>query len=785
VATREDIVLNVKGNFTEATRSLKRFGDQGQQSISRLEKSFSTLRIAASAAVGFIAARAFTGLVSSIGDAARSFREFSSAAAEINSILPKTAKLTEDTKDELVKFSSTFGTSAAQQAKAFYQIVSAGISDATEATELLAVANEAAVAGVTDITTSVNGLTSALATFKDQGIDTRAASDILFTAVREGKTTFGELASNIGKVAPLGKAAGASFAEIGGALAFVTKIGLSTEEATTGIRAVFAQLIKQGPEVKKTAKDLGIEFSVAAIEEKGFAAVIKDVIDATGGQSEAIASLFPNIRALNTVLAISKGDFTDFERILNETANATGATADAFAIISDSADFQLRVLGQTLSNLPLIFTKGLDDPLAKSSKNITQFAVESIPLLARALRQGADTFNVIDRAIDRYAAGIASAFITTEEGAQALREVTTETLNASSIAEDFSRGLRKIGKEGEEAGKKVVDAAKKIASQEVFAINETTLLSDAQKSLRDEATKTLEAIGKQNIGTKLQQQLKLVTDALDQSLIKRQEFEDEISALEENVATEQETKRLEQLEKDITELETRNQMLADIDAAANADRISQNKATIDIMLMNEDEFSTIRLKRSAADAKKKKKQDDEIRAQEIKDEKAFFSAATSLANAENKTLATIGKAAAITQIALKTPEAVGSSFAFGARIGGPPLGFLFGAIPATAMAAQATKIAGVPLATGGEIGPGFPNDTFPARLTSGERVLSVPENQSFKNMGEAQNMTNQLLASLNNRVANLEMQTVVNIGNREIVNEVNSAVREGRVLEAG
>lgn len=85
----------------------------------------------------------------------------------------------------------------------------------------------------------------------------------------------------------------------------------------------------------------------------------------------------------------------------------------------------------------------------------------------------------------------------------------------------------------------------------------------------------------------------------------------------------------------------------------------------------------------------------------IKERDDFLSLTATLARSNNSTLAAIGKAAALTQIAIKTPEAISSSFAFGSRIGGPPLGFVFGGIAAAAMGAQAARVAGVALADGG------------------------------------------------------------------------------------
>lgn len=189
--------------------------------------------------------------------------------------------------------------------------------------------------------------------------------------------------------------------------------------------------------------------------------------------------------------------------------------------------------------------------------------------------------------------------------------------------------------------------------------------------------------------------------------------------------------------------------------------------------------------------KKKKANADKLRQEQLADQQAFFSAATSLQNSKTKELAAIGKAAAITEIAIKTPQAVASSFAFGTSFGGPVVGFILGAIAAAAMAAQAANVAGVGLATGITAVPkGFPNDTFPANLTSGERVLSVEQNKDlgkFLDSQESQSsksidleQTNGLLAAIAERLGQLENTIIVNVGPREIMREVREGIRSGQ-----
>jgi len=192
----------------------------------------------------------------------------------------------------------------------------------------------------------------------------------------------------------------------------------------------------------------------------------------------------------------------------------------------------------------------------------------------------------------------------------------------------------------------------------------------------------------------------------------------------------------------------------------------------------------------------------QINAQELSDQRTFLSTAATLAQSNSSVLAAIGKAAAITQIAIKTPTAVASSFEFGTRLGGPPLGFLFGGIAATAMAAQAARVAGIALQTGiTSIPSGFPNDSFPARLTTGERVVNVPQNRDLTNFLDAQATTGgdsqtdllkqvveglngvmELLTMGNITLEEKESEIIVQIGGKEITRVIREELRSGRSL---
>lgn len=124
-----------------------------------------------------------------------------------------------------------------------------------------------------------------------------------------------------------------------------------------------------------------------------------------------------------------------------------------------------------------------------------------------------------------------------------------------------------------------------------------------------------------------------------------------------------------------------------------------------------------------------------IQDQELADRETFLNTAATLQQSSNKSAQAIGKAAALANLAIKTPEAVASSFAWGAKLGGPILGGVFGAIAASAMAVQASKIASVGNFENGGIVPGtsFSGDRLQANVNSSEMILNrAQQTELFK-----------------------------------------------------
>lgn len=826
------VTLEIDIDTKRSIASIKNFADRSSKALKRIDKNTDKVNLAFASFVGNLKAKAVANALNlvrrSVVGLTSDFFDFSRGVAEINSILPGTARLTDENRRQLIRFATAFGGKPANQAKAFYQIVSAGITDTADAIDLLSIANKAAVAGVTDIQTSIDGLTSGLATFASTGLDATDISDILFASVREGKTTFGELSANLGKVAPLARAANVSFSALGGTLAFVTKVGLSTDAAATGLRALFLSLLKPTDDATAAARNLGIELSSAAVEEKGFATVLKEIIETTGGSAEALAKLFPNIRALTVATAIAKGDFADFERILKETANSAGATSKAFAIIEESAAFQFDALIRDLTNLPQLFLSASDPEFANLFRVIRKSLVELAAPIAQTVglmaalglavtdmldalsaRQIENSFKLIGQNFDELIDDLSQSNSIFLVGFSAIAEdikkeagQTSESIKAAradlekdidtSKFETFNKILESIGVTAAklalaaEAGLEDTSEAAKKASKDYEDLKNKIL--GATKSQIDFNTKVAEFAGTLGsevfLANRLAKDLELLNEANALKLLTEEEFQQSKEELELKFAEATVLRRFN----------TESKLIAISGKSLNDQAKARDKFLKD-QLKREDLSAT---QRAVIQSKITK---NELANQKLRvaNQKSTLSTIATLSDSNNSVLAAIGKAAALTQIAIEGPIAVTKALAAFP----PPFNFAAATAVGIAVAAQAAKVVGINLQGGlTEVPRGFPNDSFAANLTTGERVLNVPQNRDFtefiKSPGSS-GLSEQLLEKINTRLVevtevlvemtdkldNLENEFSITIGNKEIIREVREGLRSGRTLDVG
>ncbi|SFM92961.1 phage tail tape measure protein [Nitrosomonas communis] len=246
-----------------------------------------------------------------------------------------------------------FGTMPVDQAKAFYEIISSGTEDVTQATELLAAANKLAIGGNTDLATSVDGLTNIMNSYSGKVESAEAVSDALFVGMKAGKANMEEFSSGLGKVTPLASALNVSFDELVATIAALSKQGIQTSESITGVRAILAAVAKPSAEAAKLADQLGLEFNAAGLQAKGFAGFLDEVTKRTGGSADKLAVLFGGVESLVPMMALAGQAGNDFNQIMLDMGNKAGATQTAFEKMAASPGFKIDRLMASINNIAI------------------------------------------------------------------------------------------------------------------------------------------------------------------------------------------------------------------------------------------------------------------------------------------------------------------------------------------------------------------------------------------------------------------------------------------------
>ncbi|MCK5680379.1 phage tail tape measure protein, partial [bacterium] len=223
-------------------------------------------------------------------------------------------------RDEIIKISTEIPQTAGELTTATYDIISAGVA-LEDSSAVLELSAKAAIAGVTDTQTAVNAGVGVMNAYGLEVDSLEGIYDTLFQTVKLGVVTFPELASNIGKVAPIARGAGVDFSSLSAAVATLTKSGITADIATTGLRGAIAALSTPTPEAKKAMADLGISWTTLE-------GTIKQIVDANLG-SVALRQIVPDIQARLAVSSL-RDNYQTLVTTLGEMGEAAGSTEVAY-----------------------------------------------------------------------------------------------------------------------------------------------------------------------------------------------------------------------------------------------------------------------------------------------------------------------------------------------------------------------------------------------------------------------------------------------------------------------
>lgn len=321
-----------------------------------------------------------------LADSVKDWAQYRSAMQEVSTLVDTSIVNMGELSDSVVALSNKYGKDKKGLANALYETISSGI-DAGKSIQFMDTAIQAAIGGVTDAKTVVDGLTSSIAAYGQNADKAMEYSDSLFVTIKLGKTRMDELAGTIGQVAPLANAVGVSFDDLGNSMATLTLSGLGTSEAGTAMRGIFNAILQPSEDAKKMAKELGIEFDVASLRTKGFAKFLADLREKTGGSTSALAMLFPEVRGLNGAIQLTGDGFSKFNKNMDDYVTKAGQTTQASQKMRESLSQKWDTATNNFKNMGSGIGQYLEGPLKS--------ALDTYNTLSNALNQGNRNMKVL------------------------------------------------------------------------------------------------------------------------------------------------------------------------------------------------------------------------------------------------------------------------------------------------------------------------------------------------------------------------------------------------------
>lgn len=398
-----------KGAARNAMNNLAKDTKRATNNVADLKKKLlgvrTSFKVAGAAAVGMSVA------------AIRSNIKLNESMANVQTLLSGGTEQTIRLKQEIQALAMETGKPTADLADGLYEVVSA-LGESSDNMEQLGVATRAAIAGKSSTIGAVKLLAAVTKGYGDTSSEAqKKTSDLAFTTVKLGQTTFPELAASMGRVVPLAAAMNTTQEELFGTMATLTGVTGDTAEVSTQLASVYSAFMKPTAQLTTIAKKYGFESAQAMIKAQGLAGSIKILSKETDGNEGKLAKLLRRKEALVAVLALAGGQADVYEDKLAKMKDTAGATDEAFGAQTKGINAQGQAWKKATQQVS-VFSQQLGDTLAPALTGV----LDTLTPMLSAL-QGIDQIKRSQASEEAYGAEQTARTGTTKQKADTLKNL--------------------------------------------------------------------------------------------------------------------------------------------------------------------------------------------------------------------------------------------------------------------------------------------------------------------------------------------------------------------------
>lgn len=498
-----------------------------------------------------------------------------------------------------------------------------------------------------------------------------------------------------------------------------TVLGIDLESAT--------RLVAKGAEGNVEAfKRYGVEIQKGSTDTETFANLLEKLTSQFGGAATSQLNTYTgSVQAL-------KNNFGDLQESFGGIVTNNTTLIAFFNVLSDAAaeaSGNIANTQQPFNEVTKVFVN-LGVAATEATFQILDFITFAIePLVEVILGVGTKILTFMVLPIEKLIDGMIALGKITPGLSDTFKDLENPISGASEALNDLSDGILgsittfdgnafgSASKSIENFGNAIIDAEAKVASGKLIAeqANKDRLKNEEESDAailanRKQLSNDILVLQQQLANEEKAFQDQLAITGQEENLAKRQA---EIQAIFDQKIAEADAVLQGELLK--------NQAIKDAQQRALADQKTYENFSL--------QATKITNERILADKKAMVENEKRINKDREANQKDTISTIATLSQSGNKTLAAIGKAAALTQIAIDTPVAIGKALsAFP-----PPFNFAAASAVGAAMAAQAARVAGVQFENGGVVGQGASvgPDNRVATIRDGELILNANQQKKL------------------------------------------------------
>ncbi len=273
-----------------------------------------------------------TTAIAAVGIAATKMAvDFNAGFANVQTLIPGAKDRIKELQKEVLDLSPAIGKTTEDLTSGLYEIISA-FGDSADSAKNLELAAKGATAGGATTKDSIALLSAVTKAYGDtSNAAQKKVSDLAFTTVKLGQTSYPELAASIQRVTSQSKTLKISQEEMFSVFSSGTGVIGGAAEVSTKFSALLTEMQKPSEGFKKAFKELGVTSGEELIEHfgglQGALQALKGIAEKTG---EPISNLFGSAEAGKLALYAAGEGAEKFASDLNAMQDSLGATEQAF-----------------------------------------------------------------------------------------------------------------------------------------------------------------------------------------------------------------------------------------------------------------------------------------------------------------------------------------------------------------------------------------------------------------------------------------------------------------------